>query len=134
MEYPISRRLVLPLTRFKQIADDRQPTGTAHVLGRLHRFGETEHVVAAGHEDLDQLRTKEPSGTCDKRGRSRVDWHVASVVRQRSRDHPQRPHSTRTIAQSLNRRNVKPAHLSLAASPARSVRVAHSLRSFADFE
>ena len=35
--------------------------------------------MAAGHEDLDQLGTKESGGSCDKRRRSRVDYHVASV-------------------------------------------------------
>jgi hypothetical protein len=34
------------------------PPSPEPALSRLHGFRETEHVVATGHEDLDQLRTK----------------------------------------------------------------------------
>jgi hypothetical protein len=53
MEDPVSRRLVLPSTRFEQIAHDGDRAGTTHPFGRLRGLGETEHLMAARHEGLD---------------------------------------------------------------------------------
>ena len=79
MEDPVSRRLVLPLTRLEQVAHDGYRSGTTHALRRLQRLRETEHLMATGHEDLDQLRADESGGSRNKRGRPRVACHVASV-------------------------------------------------------
>jgi hypothetical protein len=79
MEDPISRRLVLPLTWLEQIAHDGYGSGAPQALCRLHRLGETEHLVATGHENPDQLSANEPGGSRDERGRRSVVCHVASV-------------------------------------------------------
>ena len=69
MEDPVSRRLVLPLTRLEQIAHDGDRAGTTHALRGLRALRETEHLMATGHEDLDQLGADESGGSRDKRGR-----------------------------------------------------------------
>jgi hypothetical protein len=53
MEDPVSRRLVLPLTRFEQVAHHGYRSGTTHAFGRLRAPRETEHLMATGNENLD---------------------------------------------------------------------------------
>jgi len=96
MEDPVSRRLVLPLTRLEEVANHGDGSGTTHPLRGLRAVRETEYLMATGHQHLDQLRANESSGSCNKRGRPRVACHGASVKRQPTGDHPQDPHKTRT--------------------------------------
>ena len=91
MEDPVSRRLVLPLTRLEQVAHHRYRAGTTHALRRLRALREAEHLMATGHEDLDQLSADESGGSRDKRGRPRVACHVASVGCAASRRPPTAP-------------------------------------------
>jgi len=63
---------------------------------RLYGLRESEHTMATGHEDLDQLSANESGGSRHKRGRPRVACHVVSVGGERAGDHRQHPHSTRT--------------------------------------
>ena len=93
MEDPLSRGLVLPLTRFEQVAHDRYGSGTTHALRGLHGLRETEHLMASGREDLDQLGAGEPGSARHKRSCPRVACHVASVERQQAADHRQDPYS-----------------------------------------
>ena len=58
MEDPVSRRLVLPLTRLEQVAHDRCCTGATHALRRVHRPRETEHLD--GHGPLRTLTSSVP--------------------------------------------------------------------------
>ena len=58
MKDPVSRRLVLPLTRLEQVAHHRDRAGTTHALRGLRALRETEHLMATGHEDLDQLECR----------------------------------------------------------------------------
>jgi hypothetical protein len=55
MKDPVSGGLVLPRTRFEQVAHDGDPSCAAHALSRLARPRETEYSMASGHEELDQL-------------------------------------------------------------------------------
>ena len=96
MEDPVNRGLVLPLTRLEQVAHDRYCSGTTHALGGLRAPRETEHLMATGHEGLDQLSADESGGSRHKRGRPRIACHLASVKWHRAGDHPQQSHRTRT--------------------------------------
>jgi tRNA(Ile)-lysidine synthase TilS/MesJ len=96
MEDPVSRRLVLPLTPLEQVAHYGYRSGATHAVRPLQGPRETEHLMATGHEDLDQLYADESGGSRDKRGRPRISCHVASVERERDGDHRQHPHRTRT--------------------------------------
>jgi hypothetical protein len=96
MEHPIGSRLVLPLPRLQQIPHDRYRSGTTHAFGRLCSWRETEHLVATGCENLDQLSADESGGSRDKYGRARVACHVASLERAPTGDHRQDPYETRT--------------------------------------
>jgi hypothetical protein len=96
MEDPVSRRLVLPLTRFEQVAHDGYRSRATDALGPLDRARKTEYLMATCREDLDQLRANESLGSRDKRGGHCVAWHAASVEYRPTGDHPQRPHRTRT--------------------------------------
>ena len=96
MKDPVSRRLVLPLTRLEQVAHHRDGAGTTHALRGLRALRETADLMATGHEDLDQLEADESGGSRDKRGRPCVGCHVASVECRGPGDHPQRSHRTRT--------------------------------------
>ena len=75
----VSRRLVLPLTGLEQIADCGDRAGTTHALRGFRALRETVDLMAAGHEELDQLEADESGGSRDKRGRPCVGCHVASV-------------------------------------------------------
>ena len=92
MEHPVSRRLVLPLTRLEQVADDRHGSGTTNASGRLVRPRKAEHFEATRHQQLDQLRADESGSPGDKRGHPCVGCHVASLEWQRPGRHPQRPY------------------------------------------
>ena len=96
MKDPVSCRFVLPLTRLEQVAHNGYGSGITQTLRRLHGLCETGHLMATGHEDLDQLGANESGGSCDKGGRSRVACHVASLEGRRAGDHRQHPHRTRT--------------------------------------
>jgi hypothetical protein len=52
---PVSGGLVLPRTRLEQVAHDGDPSGAAHALGRLQGIRETEHLMATGDQNFDQL-------------------------------------------------------------------------------
>jgi hypothetical protein len=45
MKHPVSCRLVLPLTRLEQVADDRHGSGTTNAGARLDGPRQTEHLV-----------------------------------------------------------------------------------------
>ena len=96
MKHPVGRRIVLPLARLEPVAHDRYCTGTTHAVRRLYGLRESEHTMATGHENLDQLSANESGGSRHKRGRPRVACHVVSVEGERAGDHLQHPHSTRT--------------------------------------
>jgi hypothetical protein len=80
MKDPISRCIVLPLTRLEQVSDDGYRSRTTQALRRFRRLRETEHPMAAGHEDLDQLCTNESGCSRHKRCRHRTACHMASVA------------------------------------------------------
>ena len=103
MEDPVSRHLVLPLARLEQVAHHGHRSRTPHALRSLRALRETEHLVAARDEDLDQLEANESVGSGNKRGRPRVACHVASVGWQRAAHHRQDPHRTRTTPVRLQR-------------------------------
>ena len=63
MEDPVSCRLVLPLTRFEQVAHDGYRSCATDALGPLNRARETEDLMATCREDLDQLRANESVGS-----------------------------------------------------------------------
>src|SRR5215208_3127884 len=96
MEDPVSCRLVLPLTRFEQVAHDGYRSCATDALGPLDGARETENLMATCREDFDQLRANESVGSGDKRGGHCIAWHAASVEYRPAGDHPQRPYSTHT--------------------------------------
>jgi hypothetical protein len=96
MKHPVGRRIVLPLARLEPVAHDRYCTGTTHAVRPLYGLRESEHTMATGHEDLDQVSANESGSSRHKRGRARVACHVVSVEGERAGDHLQHPHSTRT--------------------------------------
>ena len=96
MEDPVSRRLVLPLTRFEQVAHDRYRSRATHAPRPLDGVRETEYLMAACREDLDQLRANESVGSRDERGGHCIACHAASVEYRPTDYHPQRPHRTHT--------------------------------------
>src|SRR6185295_16529887 len=63
MKDPVSRRLVLPLTRLEQVAHNGYGSGITQTLRRLHGLCEAGHLMATGHEDLDQLGANESGGS-----------------------------------------------------------------------
>ena len=59
MKDPVSRRLVLPPARLEQIAHHGHRAGATHALRSLRGSRETEHLMAPGDEELDQLGADE---------------------------------------------------------------------------
>ncbi len=96
MEDPVGGCFVLPPTRFEQIANDGDRSGTTQALRRLRGVHETEHTMTTTDENLDQRRAKESVGSRDERGGVCLTGHADSVEGRRTGNHPQRSHSTRT--------------------------------------
>src|SRR5262245_39511962 len=96
MENPVSRDLVLPSAGLEQVAHDGYRSRAAHLLRRLYRPSETEHVVAASNKDFDQLAADVSGSSRNKCGRPAVASHAASVKIHRAVNHRQQPHRTRT--------------------------------------
>jgi predicted ATPase/DNA-binding XRE family transcriptional regulator len=96
MEDPVGCRFVLPLTRFAEVAHDRNRAGPAQTPARLRRRHETEHTMTTTDQNLDQRGAKESIGSRDERRGECVTGHADSVEGRQAGHHPQRSHSTRT--------------------------------------
>jgi hypothetical protein len=62
VKHTLSRRPVLPLARLEEIAHHRYCARLTHVLGSRHGSRKPEHLMTAGHQDLDQFDTDESAG------------------------------------------------------------------------
>jgi hypothetical protein len=91
-----SRGLVLPLTVLEQVASHCNRSGTTQPFRPFSGPGQSEHLVAAAPQDLDQLGPEESRSAGDKRGQPRLGRHASMVGVQPGALHLQHPHTART--------------------------------------